>query len=76
MDLALNLILEHTFFFAIGNLRFKRSLFFSENNFFKEYQERSCERMTVYKEEMFARFVPYKFVGVWEGKNASELMPE
>ncbi len=28
------------------------------------------------KEEMFARFVPYKFVGVWEGKNASAFMPE
>ena len=32
-------------------------------------------KLNWYKEEMFARFVPYKFVGVWEGKNASELMP-
>lgn len=33
-------------------------------------------KLNWYKEEMFARFVPYKFVGIWEGKNASELMPE
>ena len=33
-------------------------------------------KLTWYKEEMFARFVPYKFVGVWEGKKANELMPE
>ena len=32
-------------------------------------------KLNWYKEEMFARFVPFKFVGVWEGKNASELMP-
>ena len=24
-----------------------------------------------YKEEMFVRFVPYKFEGIWEGKNAN-----
>ena len=29
-----------------------------------------------YKEEMFARFIPYKFVGVWEGEKASEIMPK
>ncbi|MFY8077926.1 MAG: DUF3291 domain-containing protein [Flavobacteriales bacterium] len=33
-------------------------------------------KLNWYKEEMFARFVPYKFVGVWEGKKANELMPE
>jgi hypothetical protein len=27
-----------------------------------------------YKEEMFARFIPYKFVGSWEGKNALEFL--
>ncbi len=32
-------------------------------------------KLNWYKEEMFARFVPYKFVGMWEGKKASELMP-
>ena len=33
-------------------------------------------KLNWYKEEMFARFVPYKFIGIWEGKNASELKPE
>ena len=33
-------------------------------------------KLNWYKEEMFARFVPYKFVGVWEGKNARVFMPE
>ena len=33
-------------------------------------------KLNWYKEEMFVRFVPYKFVGVWEGKKASELMPQ
>lgn len=33
-------------------------------------------KLNWYKEEMFARFIPYKFVGVWEGKKASELMPQ
>jgi hypothetical protein len=33
-------------------------------------------KLNWYKEEMFARFVPYKFVGVWDGKNASAFMPE
>jgi hypothetical protein len=27
-----------------------------------------------YKEEMFARFVPYKFEGKWEGKNAPDFL--
>lgn len=27
-----------------------------------------------YKEEMFARFVPYKFEGIWEGKNVADLV--
>lgn len=27
-----------------------------------------------YKEEMFARFIPYKFEGQWDGKNAEELL--
>jgi hypothetical protein len=27
-----------------------------------------------YKEEMFARFVPYKFEGKWEGKNAADFL--
>ena len=26
-----------------------------------------------YKEEMFARFVPYKFTGSWAGKNAGDF---
>lgn len=33
-------------------------------------------KLNWYKEEMFARFAPYKFVGIWEGKNASALMPK
>jgi hypothetical protein len=33
-------------------------------------------KLNWYKEEMFARFVPYKFIGIWEGKNASEFMPK
>jgi len=32
-------------------------------------------KLNWYKEEMFARFVPFKFIGTWEGKNAIELMP-
>ena len=31
-------------------------------------------KLNWYKEEMFARFVPYKFEGVWEGKNAADLL--
>ena len=27
-----------------------------------------------YKEEMFARFVPYKFTGTWAGKSAGEFL--
>lgn len=27
-----------------------------------------------YKEEMFARFVPYKFSGIWNGKNVENLL--
>ena len=27
-----------------------------------------------YKEEMFARFIPYKFAGQWNGKNAENLL--
>ena len=33
-------------------------------------------KLNWYKEEMFARFVPYKFVGIWEGEKASEIMPK
>ena len=33
-------------------------------------------KLNWYKEEMFARFIPYKFLGVWEGKKASEIMPK
>ena len=33
-------------------------------------------KLNWYKEEMFARFIPYKFVGVWEGEKASEIMPK
>ena len=31
-------------------------------------------KLNWYKEEMFARFIPYKFDGVWEGKNAVDLL--
>ena len=31
-------------------------------------------KLNWYKEEMFARFAPYKFVGVWEGKNAAAIL--
>jgi hypothetical protein len=27
-----------------------------------------------YKEELFARFVPYKFEGVWNGKNVENML--
>jgi hypothetical protein len=30
-------------------------------------------KLNWYKEEMFARFVPYKFEGKWDGKNAAEF---
>jgi hypothetical protein len=33
-------------------------------------------KLNWYKEEMFARFVPYIFVGIWEGKKAIEFMPK
>ena len=33
-------------------------------------------KLNWYKEEMFARFIPYKFLGVWEGEKASEIMPK
>jgi hypothetical protein len=31
-------------------------------------------KLNWYKEEMFARFVPYKFVGSWDGKNAVDFL--
>jgi len=31
-------------------------------------------KLNWYKEEMFARFVPYKYEGMWDGKNASDLL--
>jgi hypothetical protein len=31
-------------------------------------------KLNWYKEEMFARFVPYKFEGFWEGKNVENLV--
>lgn len=31
-------------------------------------------KLNWYKEEMFARFVPYKFEGVWQGKNINEIL--
>jgi len=31
-------------------------------------------RLNWYKEEMFARFVPYKFTGIWKGKSASDFI--
>jgi hypothetical protein len=31
-------------------------------------------KLNWYKEEMFARFVPYKFEGIWEGKSVENLM--
>lgn len=31
-------------------------------------------KLNWYKEELFARFVPYKFEGVWEGKNVENLV--
>ena len=33
-------------------------------------------KLNWYKEEMFARFIPYKFLGVWEREKASEIMPK
>lgn len=32
------------------------------------------KKLKWYKEEMFARFVPYKFEGSWDGKNVEELL--
>jgi hypothetical protein len=29
-----------------------------------------------YKEEMFARFLPYKFQGTWNGKNLEYVLNE
>jgi hypothetical protein len=31
-------------------------------------------KLNWYKEEMFARFVPYKFEGVWNGENVQNLV--
>lgn len=31
-------------------------------------------KLNWYKEEMFARFIPYKFEGFWDGKNVGHLM--
>ena len=31
-------------------------------------------KLNWYKEEMFARFVPYKFEGIWDGKNAADFL--
>jgi hypothetical protein len=31
-------------------------------------------KLNWYKEELFARFVPYKFVGVWNGKNVENFV--
>lgn len=31
-------------------------------------------KLNWYKEEMFARFIPYKFEGKWEGKNAVDFL--
>lgn len=31
-------------------------------------------KLNWYKEEMFSRFVPYKFVGVWNGKDAANFL--
>jgi hypothetical protein len=31
-------------------------------------------KLNWYKEEMFARFVPYKYEGMWDGKNAANLL--
>lgn len=31
-------------------------------------------KLNWYKEEMFSRFVPYKFEGVWDGKNAADFL--
>lgn len=32
------------------------------------------KKLKWYKEEMFARFVPYKFEGFWDGKNVKDLV--
>jgi hypothetical protein len=31
-------------------------------------------KLNWYKEEMFSRFVPYKFTGKWDGKNAADFL--
>ncbi len=31
-------------------------------------------KLNWYKEEMFSRFVPYKFQGIWDGKSVENLL--
>jgi hypothetical protein len=31
-------------------------------------------KLNWYKEELFARFLPYKFQGTWNGENMEELL--
>jgi heme-degrading monooxygenase HmoA len=35
---------------------------------------RLTRKLKWYKEELFARFIPYKFSGVWKGKNVENLL--
>ncbi len=35
---------------------------------------RLTRKLKWYKEEMFARFIPYKFTGQWNGKNAENML--
>jgi hypothetical protein len=35
---------------------------------------RLTRKLKWYKEELFARFIPYKFLGKWNGKNVANFL--
>jgi hypothetical protein len=35
---------------------------------------RLTRKLKWYKEELFARFIPYKFIGQWKGKNVANFL--
>jgi hypothetical protein len=35
---------------------------------------RLTRKLKWYKEELFARFIPYKFLGKWNGKNVENFL--